>query len=72
MGMKCRDAKEMETKFTGFQQEYMDLERVNYAIFFFSSAIRKKGIGERRPFPNMREAIDAELCTKKNRLESRR
>lgn len=31
----------------GFQQEYIDLERVNYAIFFLNSAISKKGIGER-------------------------
>lgn len=43
MAMDCGNVKEMENQLTGFQQEDIDLERVNYAIFFLGSAIRKKG-----------------------------
>lgn len=65
MAMNCGNVKEMENQLTGFQQEHIDLERVNYATFFLSSAIRKKGKGKRGSFPHRREVIDTELCIKK-------
>lgn len=43
MTMNCGNAKEMENQLTVFHQEHIDLERVYYAIFFLSFAIRKKG-----------------------------
>jgi len=47
MAMNWGNVQEMEHQITGFQQEQIGLERVDYAIFFLSSAIRKKGEGKR-------------------------
>ena len=65
MAMNWGNVQEMEHQITGFQQEQIGLERVDYAIFFLSSAIRKKGEGKRGWFPHRQEVIDTEPCIKK-------